>query len=65
MANNLSFEPMPKKIIQTSLDRLYLNSGYFYALYKLKNGQIEILLSAHPLSGFIEYKTPFLAKEVA
>lgn len=53
-----------EKFIRAYLDKLYLNRKYFYALNKLKNGQVEIILSTHFLSGFEEYNTSLIEKEV-
>lgn len=54
-----------KNIIKATLDELYLGRGYYYSLHKLKKGQIEILISTHPLSGFIAYESSLISKEVA
>lgn len=53
-----------ENVIRDTLDELYLGRGYFYALKKLKKGQIEILISTHKLSGFIAYETSLISKEV-
>lgn len=54
-----------ENVIKATLDELYLGRGYYYALHKLKKGQIEILISTHPLSGFIAYETSLISREVA
>lgn len=60
----LEKDPNAEKHIRNSLDRLYLNCGYFYSLHKLPKNQTEILLSTHALPNFISYDIPLLNKEV-